>query len=257
MVDERFTDDLPLYALGALQGDDRRRLEERLADGSAFLETELEIWRNAAALLPYSAPEHPLPPDLKERVMKRIETVRLSVESEAFPPRHQHPRARWVAALAAALVAVAVLGLLLLTARQEIGLLQAEKTSLASLLKQQERDMAWLKDPLVQISLLRGLEANPLAIARFLWHPETRQGILYVSGLQPLPPGKSYAFWAYVDGQPHPAGLFDAHPEGTTVFVLSRQDPLGRRPEKFAVTVEPKEGGPKPTGPVVLAGGSI
>jgi len=71
MVDERFTDDLPLFALGALQGDDRRRLEERLSDGSDFLETELEIWRNAVALLPYSAPGHPLPPDLKERVMKR------------------------------------------------------------------------------------------------------------------------------------------------------------------------------------------
>jgi hypothetical protein len=52
-------------------------------------------------------------------------------------------------------------------ARQEIGLLQAEKTSLASLLKQQERDMAWLKD-LSSGLLLRGLEADPLAIARFL-----------------------------------------------------------------------------------------
>ena len=257
MIDERFTDDLPLYALGALQGDDRRRLEERLSDGSEFLETELEIWRNAAALLPFSAPEHPLPSGLKERVMKRIETVRPSVESEAFPPTHPHHRGRWVVALAAALVAAAGLGLFLLTARQEIALLQAEKASLASLLKQQERDVAWLKDPLVQVTLLRGLEANPLASARFLWHPETKQGILYVSGLQPLPLEKSYALWAFVDGQPHPAGLFDARPDGTTVFVLSRQDPLGRRPEMFAVSVEPKGGGPKPTGPIILAGGSI
>jgi anti-sigma-K factor RskA len=257
MVDERFAEDLPLHALGALQGEARKRLEEQLSEGSERLDAELEAWRSAAALLPYAAPPRPLPPELKERVMKRIETVKPSVEFASFPPPLPRHRMRWVAAIAASLLLAGVLGVLLTTARNEIGLLQSEKSSLASLLKEQERDTAWLKDPRVQISLLRGLAANPSASARLVWHPETKQGILYATGLPPLPLEKSYELWAFIDGQPQPAGVFQAAADGTTVFVLSRQEPLGHRPEKFAVSVEPKGGAPRPTGDVVLLGGPI
>ena len=257
MADERFAEDLPLYALGALQGEARKRLEEQLSEGSESLDAELEAWRSAAALLPYAAPPRTLPPELKERVMKRIETVKPSVEFEAFPPPLPRDRTRWVAAIAASLFLAVVLGLLLTTSRNEIALLQSEKSSLASLLKEQERETAWLKDPRVQVSLLRGLASNPSASARLVWHPDTKQGILYATGLPPLPLEKSYELWAFVDGRPQPAGVFQAAPDGTTVFVLSRQEPLGRRPEKFAVSVEPNGGAPSPTGDVVLVGGPI
>ena len=53
MADERYSEDLPLYALGALQGEERKRLEEQLAEGSESLDAELESWRSAVALLPY------------------------------------------------------------------------------------------------------------------------------------------------------------------------------------------------------------
>ncbi len=189
--------------------------------------------------------------------MKRIETVKPSVEFAAFPPPLPRHRTFWIGAIAASLLIAAVLGVLLTTAWHEIGLLQSEKSNLASLLKEQERATAWLKDPRVQVSLLRGLAANSSASARLVWHPETKLGILYATGLPPLPPEKSYELWAFVDGQPQPAGVFQAAADGATVFVLSRQESLGHRPERFAVSVEPQGGVPKPTGDVVLLGGPI
>jgi anti-sigma-K factor RskA len=256
MAEEPFAEDLPLYALGAVHGEARKRLEEALA-GSETLDAELEAWRSAAALLPYAAPRQPLPPELKARVMERIATVKPSAEFAAFPPPLPRHRTRWVGALAAALLIAAILGILLATAKNEVALLQSEKSSLAALLKEQERETAWLKDPRVQVSLLRGLAASPSASARLVWHPETKQGILYATGLLPLPLGKSYELWAYVDGAPQPAGVFQPAPDGTAVFVTFRQEPLGRHPQKFAVSVEPEGGAPGPSGAFVLVGGPI
>ena len=66
----------------------------------------------------------------------------------------------------------------------------------------------------MQVALLKGLEGNPAASAKLLWNPGTKQGILWVSGLPPLPLEKSYELWAFVGDQPVPAGTFDAKGDG-------------------------------------------
>jgi Anti-sigma-K factor rskA len=203
--------------------------------------------------------EH-VPPELEKRVLADLDQP-LPVDPPRTPQVRPEPGAgytmAWGLGLAAALCLAAGLGALWWAARQDMAILKSDQARLEAQLKEQERDLAWLKDPRVQVALLKGQATASTAHASLLWHPETKQGILYVNGLPPLPLEKSYELWAFVDGRPFPAGTFDAHPGGVTVFAISRQESLGEKPTKFAVSIEPKGGVPAPTGSVVLMGDAL
>jgi Anti-sigma-K factor rskA len=167
----------------------------------------------------------------------------------------------WALGVAASFMLAMAFGALWYATRADLGATRINVAQLEGLLyektndlQEKERELAWLKDPRVQVALLKGLEGNPTAKARLLWHPESRQGMLWVSGLPPLPPEKSYELWAFVGDQPVPAGTFDAKSDASTVIPISRQEALDGAPVKFAVSVEPKGGVPKPTGAIVLVG---
>jgi hypothetical protein len=170
-------------------------------------------------------------------------------------------------ALAAALFLAALAGAGWLGERREVERMTAELASargdserLTARLRATEAETAWLKDPRVQIAMLKGLagtEAGANAKARLVWHPETKKGILYVDGLPPLPLTKSYELWAFVGATPKPAGVFDASASGASVISLASFDAAAERPTKFAVSIEPKGGTPSPTGSVVLVGESF
>lgn len=234
------------------------RAPRRASDFAAFcdaLEAELD------------APESAPPPELKERILWRI---RGEEQAPAEPPVVRAPLVApdrglatmmWALGVAASFMLAAAFGALWYATRADLGATRVNVTQLEVLLHERTRDLderdrelAWLKDPRVQVALLKGLEGNPAAKARLLWNPGTRQGILWVSGLPPLPLEKSYELWAFVGDQPVPAGTFDAKEGGPTVIPISKQENLGDAPVKFAVSVEPKGGVAAPTGAIVLAG---
>src|SRR5215469_16653485 len=68
---EQFADDLSLYSLGALQGEERRAIEKHLEECSACRQ-ELEKLQGDLALLAFSA-SGPRPPSRsRERLMRAI-----------------------------------------------------------------------------------------------------------------------------------------------------------------------------------------
>jgi len=224
------------------------------------LEAELDAAEEGAPALPELAP----PPGLKERVLWLIrgegQAPPAFSTSPAMPDRGLTTMI-WALGVAASFMLAAAFGALWFATRADLGVTRANVAQLEGMLhdrdrelKEQEHELAWLKDPRVQVALLKGLEANPNARAKLLWHPESKQGILWVSGLPPLPLEKSYELWAFVGNQPVPAGTFDARAGGATVIPISKQENLGEAPVKFAVSVEPKGGVPKPTGAIVLVG---
>lgn len=168
----------------------------------------------------------------------------------------------WALGVAASFMLAASFGALWYATRADLGATRENVTRLEEMVKERDRQLALasqetasLKDPRTQVALLRGLEANPAARARLLWHPGTRQGILWVSGLPPASPEKCYELWVYAGDQPLPAGVFDSKGgDGATVVPVARHEALGEAPMRFAVSVEPKGGVPVPTGPIVLAG---
>ena len=178
-----------------------------------------------------------------------------------MPPDRGLATMIWALGVAASFMLAAAFAALWYATRADLGATRENVAQLEGIvhargleLKELDHELAWLKDPRVQIALLRGLEGNPAAKARLVWHPGTKQGILWVSGLPPLALEKSYELWAFVGDQPVPAGTFDAKEGGVTVIPVSKQESLGDAPVKFAVSVEPKGGVPSPTGAIVLSG---
>jgi hypothetical protein len=227
------------------------------------LEAELDVTEEGAPASPELTP----PLELKERVLWSIRGIRGIQPITASRPAFREVPDRglttmfWALGVAASFMLAAAFGALWYATRADLGATRASVAQLEGMLydkgrelKEKEGELAWLKDPRVQVALLKGLEANPNAKARLLWHPESKQGILWVSGLPPLPLEKSYELWAFVGDQPVPAGTFDANADGATVIPISKQENLGEAPVKFAVSVEPKGGVPSPTGAIVLVG---
>ena len=75
------------------------------------------------------------------------------------------------------------------------------------------------------------------------------------SGLRSLPAGKSYELWLVPEPgkAPIPAGLFRPSADGTATVVLPPV-PAHTQARKFMVTVEPAEGSPTPSLPIVMQG---
>jgi hypothetical protein len=236
------------------------RLAADLAAWCDALDAELDATKEGAPAPPELAP----PPELKERVLWLIQG-----EAQASPGASASPEMPdrglttmiWALGVAASFMLAAAFGALWYATRVDLGAARANVARLEEMVRERDakmaltsQEMAWLKDPRVQVALLKGLEGNPAARAKLLWNPGTKQGILWVSGLPPLPLEKSYELWAFVGDQPVPAGTFDARADGATVIPISKQENHGEAPVKFAVSVEPKGGVPSPTGAIVLVG---
>jgi anti-sigma-K factor RskA len=118
-----------------------------------------------------------------------------------------------------------------------------------------EREAAFrlLSTPQVNLVRLAGLSPSPGASARLLWNPLAREGVLLTSGLPPTPRNRVYELWAIAGNEPVPAGIFEVDSAGHAFLQLPPL-PGSKRFDKFAVTIEPAGGVPKPTGPMHLLG---
>jgi hypothetical protein len=227
-----------------------------LAFWAESLEAELDALETGAAIAP--------PAGARERVLwetRGDSSLDASGAIAAAGPDRGLATMFWALGVAASFMLAAAFGALWYATRADLAATRENVARLEEMVKERDnrlaltsQEVAWLKDPRVQIALLRGLEGNPAARAKLLWNPGTRQGILWVSGLPPLPLEKSYELWAFVGDQPVPAGTFDAKSDAATVIPISKQETLDEAPVKFAVSVEPKGGVPKPTGAIVLVG---
>jgi len=245
------------------------------ADRAADLAAELVTWCDALEAelddteqgLPKELVELAPPPGARERVLRSIrreggeEPVLASLPASAALPDRGLMTMIWALGVAASFMLAMAFGALWYATRADLGATRANVAQLEGLLhdktsemQERDRELAWLKDPRVQVALLKGLEGNPTAKAKLLWNPGMKEGILWVSGLPPLPLEKSYELWAFVGDQPVPAGTFDAKEGGASVIPISKQANLGDTPVKFAVSVEPKGGVSSPTGAIVLLG---
>ena len=256
MNHEPFDTLAPVYAVGALDGDDLVRFQAHLREGCATCEAVVRESEEALAALGREAPPMIPPAHVRDELLRR-----LAASTRPRPVRFRWTR--WVVGTAAAAVAAAAftgglvasryearLGMIAretAQAREQLGREQARLREEAS----QARAIAeLLRDPATRVVALNGLPAAPAASARVVWH-EKAGGRLYVTGLPPAPAGKTYELWTIAGATPRPAGTFDVDPNGSAAHPVA---PVDDGPVKvFAVTLEPAGGVPAPTGPMVLA----
>ena len=255
-VHEQFGEDLALYALGVLEGEERTALEKHL-EGCASCRRELEQLRGDAALLALST-MGPKPPERSKARLMRA----LAEEPRAKEPRTKKERATagllwgvagWVAAALTIIVCVTLWRQnqqLKMSATKSVEFIEQERLRL-----QKDRKVAEiLQAPdATRYDILPVKYPAPPPSGKAIYSRE--QGLIFIaSNLKPVPDQKAYELWLIPkQGAPIPAGVFkpDAHGSAT---VVNPPLPAGVEAKAFAITVEPEQGSATPTMPIVMMG---
>jgi anti-sigma-K factor RskA len=256
MNHEPFDTLAPVYAVGALDGDDLVRFQAHLREGCPTCEAVLRDSEEALAALGREAPPMIPPAHVRDALIRRV--------NASTRPRSSRFRwARWAVGTAAAALAAAAFTGGMVAARYEsrLGMIARETAKAREQMRREQARLreeitsaqavnTLLRDPATRVVALSGLAAAPGASGRVVWH-EKAGGRLYVTGLPAAPAGKTYELWTIAGAAPRPAGTFDVDPSGAASHAVP---PVDDGPVKvFAVTLEPAGGVPAPTGPMVLA----
>ena len=259
----------PLAALGVLDGDSLVEWKTHLA-GCSTCREELAAHEAVVGSIGAATAEKPPSAELRRRVLAAAGAAR---ENGGAAVRSPSPRpAPWLA-YAASLLAVALGATSFVLwrqrdaarrqaeeQRQQVDALEvrhrAARVQLAELqvqLAEQARFARLFVSQQSRTIALSGLPAAPGAQARVVWSAADRQAVLLATGLPPAPAGKAYELWVIAGSAPVPAGVFQVDAQGQAVFRAPWVDATARV-KTFAVTLEPAQGVPAPTGPMVLAG---
>ena len=214
------------YALDALDARDRERFEDHLA-GCVSCREELEgFWRVAGALA--HGTDGPAPPAaLRERILAQSRRER---PSNVVPFRRSYALPA-VASFAAVAATVAIgLGIWGASLSGQVDDLQGERAN-------DSQAVAILSDPDARNVSLSGADGRAVISS-------SGRAALVLTGVDQAPEGKTYEIWVIEDGEPLPAGLFDAA-ETHTVLVVDRAVPENAQ---IAVTLEDDGGVDAPTG---------
>jgi hypothetical protein len=96
---------------------------------------------------------------------------------------------------------------------------------------------------------------SPPALAAVVWNPATQEGVFAAQNLPAPTPGQVYRLWAVDPQYPRPvaaSAIGVDRPTGAARDPFKIDQPLPAA-AKFFVSLEAKDGGPAPEGPVVLA----
>ncbi len=247
-----------LYAVGALDGDERMEFEARLAAGDPAYVEALRAHEETLARLAMEEPPVIPPSHVKEQLLERI------AASEGTRRRAPARSGWWrgVAIAAAAGIAGAWLAGGYVAARYEIqlGQMARETVALRSMLRRAQATLNeqvalyrgavdLLRDPATRVVELHGQGPASAAAGRVIFH-EKSGGYVFVANLPPAPAGKAYEVWTISGPTPQAAGVFQTGSDGRGHHAIA---PDTGPVKVFAITLEPAGGVPAPTGPMVLA----
>lgn len=251
MNHEEWLERAEIYALGALDGEELTRFEAHLASGCRLCEDHLRETRETLTSLPRSLRPLDPPAAVRARLLQQI-----GAETKGAIPARPQLRWLWWGVGASAFAAAGLLTVLswnLIATRNQLRELRAQIGALETQVAQREELIQFLSDPQVRLVNLAGLPPSPGARGQLLWNPLSRTGLLLATGLPQIPADKAYELWGIAGAEPIPAGVFTVNQRGLALFRLP-QLPEARSFDKFAVTLEPAGGVPKPTGAMVLLG---
>jgi anti-sigma-K factor RskA len=255
---EQFADDLALYALGSLDGEQMQSLEEHL-EGCASCRRELELLRGDMSLLALTTSGPKPPARSRGRLLAAIaKEPRLpGVASTPVPERRRHSWGAlgWVAAAAVALVSIALLRQNS-NLQQTIVALRTQFSDQGTKLEEANQTVATLLDPDATRIELVAAGHKPEPRGKAIYQRRNRNLIFFASNLPALPAEKIYELWLFPanGGAPIPAGLFKPDARGSAT-VVNPPLPEGIEAKNFAVTLEPASGSHEhPRGTPVIVG---
>jgi len=248
MSDERcspYRENLPAYALGALDADEIRALETHLK-GCQDCQAELADYQSVTAGLLESVPPQTPPPDLRRKLAAQLPSQRAQTPTlfANFFTRFSLGEA------AVALVVVVLLGLNIFSSVQ-IRDLRQQQAALTDRLSNEQVAIAMLAYPETQALTISADVQN--LTGSMLVDEEKNTAVLVLWNLPELESGKTYQVWLIdADGNRISGGLFVPDTkDGYTTATIWSPVPIGEF-DGLGVTVEPEGGSAGPTGPRVF-----
>ncbi|MBV9572790.1 MAG: anti-sigma factor [Acidobacteriales bacterium] len=246
----QFEEDLALYALDALQGEERTALENHIQTCDSC-RGELDQLRGDAAVLALSVSGAQPPARARQRL--------LAAASRESRRSSAPARTSWLKPLRIFSVAALVL-LTIFLLRQNAELFQ--QLSLVQIeFSDQKTQLARARSVVAALTATDAMHVTLVAAK----HPPQPQGkaiysrdrgsLIFMANNMPMPPAnKAYELWLIpMNGSPMPAGMFTPDARGNAV-VVNPPLPPGIEAKTFAITVEPETGSPAPTSQPVMAG---
>ncbi|MBI4751994.1 MAG: anti-sigma factor [Acidobacteria bacterium] len=263
MKHEEIKELLELYTLGSLDSIDSKQVEAHLLE-CLDCRQEVAVWREMMAELGFAAEPASPRAELRSQLLTAIQSEAqiLPFRRPAHPPdvsRHILPPARaesqwlrwWALVASIGFISFAAGSLMLW---QQLGGQQSQVRESQQQLAQVQRELlqerekaAWLASPQAVNARLLGTKESPAAQAKLSYDPQTGRTVLIVYNLPPPPPGKAYQLWFIADGVPVSGGVFKIDQRGKAEMEGQVPNP-GRSASLFAVTLEPEQGVPSPTG---------
>jgi anti-sigma-K factor RskA len=252
-------EDFDLYALGALEGEEKQAIESHVADCAACSRKLAEA-QGRIAMLALGAPRVEPSQSVRERLMSRMHST---VEDRAVKSRPADPErdggffGRWWAAVLAPLAVVLALAAFFLWT--ENAQLDRQLAQLRATVQEQQkqleyaRNVAHLMEAKDTISVsLAPMPGMPNGAVKVMYN-EKMGMLMYDGWIEPPPEDKSYQLWVVpMEGNPISVGVFNPATSDSAHWLT--RIPEGVPARAFAITLEPAGGAPAPTGPQVLAG---
>jgi len=240
MTCDELRDQYELYALGALEAEERTELDTHLRRPDDPCVEGVRRARERMTTLALLSPEAQPPARLRAKVVNMV----------GEPKRSWN----WAAPWAVAMVGLAVVALWLGVSRREqsrvLNQMRAEARRRNVELNRLTEAFALMNDPAAK-QVVFGEDA-PKPRGRVFVNPQ--QGVLLLaSNLAPAPLGKIYEMWIIPKGgAPAPAGLFQSQGDGTVMYL--RRGPVDVATTAIvAVTLEPEAGSAAPTSTPIIA----
>ena len=243
MRDEHVDELIDLYALGALEPHEQAAVDEHL-DECLRCREQLEEAKRLVLLLAYTPDQHEPPPQLRGRVMRRVQHLQRVERAPSdswwkrlFSGGITAPRLSPGLALAFSALLLAV-GLWAVQLQRQVSSLHAE-------LAHQQALIEVLTQPNTQLVTFAP-ETGVDGQVRLLVSPEGTSAYLVSRQLQPLPPDRTYQLWLIANDQPVSAGTFDVDQQGIALLRVQADRPLAEY-DLAGITIEPEGGSAQPT----------
>lgn len=290
---EEYKEMIAAHALSALERAEARELDAHLAT-CAECRAEFESWQETAASLVYAAPLAEPSAELRARLLASIRAedgvmqnlspvtgdggkakggaVESSQKESNVVPFEKPVRRTWSAAsklvALAASVAFIALAVSLVLLWNRYNAMQQEMARVADQLDQAQVELTRERErlarerqakelisaPETRITTLSGTELATRARAKFVYDRNSGRAMLMADDLPPAPAGKAYQLWFIKEGQPPmPGHVFNTDSAGHAEMVEQLSEEA-RGATIFAVTLEPSNGVPAPTGAKYLLG---
>lgn len=254
-VHEQFAEDLALYALGSLEGEERTALEKHLED-CGNCRHELGLLRGDMALLALStAGPHP-PQRSRQRFIDAVAKGPRTIETRTAEKRRR--LAWWVPIPWIAVAAVAIFAVRLVRQnnelRQDLAKAESDLSRQQVELQRAREIVMTLTSPDAQVVNVVETNKPPQPQGKAMYMRD-RGNLIFIASNVPQPPTqKAYELWLVpVQGAPIPAGMFRPDARGSAM-VINPPLPIGIEAKAFAITVEPEQGSSTPTLPIIMMG---